>query len=124
MRHPTRTPSHRSGLPTATYPGLLEQLYARHTSISEGRADGDSRLLHVAIIDRLAANQRIAEGEGWTSLALERIGGMGRLMLRGVPTGTDRREVVPDWGPRQPSAASPSASASARGGSASGEERQ
>lgn len=82
------------------YPGPLEGLYARHTLISTGRAEGDSRLVHLAILDRLAANRRIAEAEGWTSLALERVGGIGRLRLRGIPATAERREVVPDWAPR------------------------
>jgi hypothetical protein len=82
------------------YPGPLERLYARHTLIATGRADGDSRLVHLAIIERLAANRRIAEGEGWTSLLLERVGGMGRLRLCGVRATAERREVVPDWAPR------------------------
>jgi CheY-like chemotaxis protein len=82
------------------YPGPLARLYARHTLIATGRADGDSRLVHLWIIERLAKNRRIAEGEGWTSLALERVGGMGRLQLWGVPPAGERREVVPDWAPR------------------------
>jgi hypothetical protein len=85
---------------TSHYPGPLEGLYARHTLIATGRADGDSRLVHLGIIGRLAANRRIAEGEGWTALALERVGGMGRLQLWGVPPTGERREVVPDWAPR------------------------
>ncbi|MFN2563855.1 MAG: hypothetical protein ABR499_02430 [Gemmatimonadaceae bacterium] len=82
------------------YPGPLELLYARHALIATGRADGDSRLVHLEILERLAANRRIAEGRGWTSLALERIAGMGRLRLWGVPAAADLREVVPDWAPR------------------------
>ncbi len=82
------------------YPGPLERLYARHMLIATGRADGDSRLLHLAIIERLAANRRIAEGEGWTDLAFERVAGMGRLRLWGVPPTRARREVVPDLAPR------------------------
>jgi len=82
------------------YPGPLERLYARHTLIATGRAEGDSRLVHLAIIDRLAANRRIAEAEGWTALALERLGGMGDLRLWGLAPSAERREVVPDWAPR------------------------
>jgi hypothetical protein len=82
------------------YPGPLDRLYLRHTLIATGRAEGDSRLVHLAIIDRLSANRRIAEGEGWTALALERVGDMGRLELWGVPAAAERREVVPDWAPR------------------------
>jgi hypothetical protein len=100
-----RTPGDRderlpTGAPVTHYPGPLERLYVRHTLIATGRADGDSRLLHLAIIERLGANRRIAEGEGWTDLALERVAGMGRLALWGVPPAGGRREVVPDWAPR------------------------
>jgi hypothetical protein len=86
--------------PMAEYPGPLEQLYRRHTLLATGRAEGDSRLAHVTILERLAANQRIAESEGWTSLAHERVAGMGQLRLWGVPAVAERREVVPDWAPR------------------------
>jgi hypothetical protein len=82
------------------YPGPLERLYARHTMIASGRAEGDSRLVHLAILERLAANQRIAEQQGWTALALERVAGMARLQLWGVPASAEGREVVPDWAPR------------------------
>jgi hypothetical protein len=68
--------------------------------IATGRVSGDSRLVHLAILERLGANQRIAEAEGWTSLALERVAGMGQLRLLGVPPAAERREVVPDWAPR------------------------
>jgi hypothetical protein len=88
---------HRS---TLNYPGPLEQLYARHAAIAAGRADGDSRLVHVRILDRLAANGRVAEGRGWTSLALERVGRMGQLRLAGIPAAGEGREVVPDWAAR------------------------
>ncbi len=80
--------------------GPLEQLYRRHALLAAGRAEGDSRLVHLAILQRLAANQRIAEDAGWTSLALERVAGMGQLRLWGVPAAAERREVVPDWAPR------------------------
>jgi hypothetical protein len=79
----------------SNYPGFLERLYARHTLISTGRADGDSRLVHRAIIERLAANRRIAEREGWTALALERVGSMGQLTLSGVPASAARRTARP-----------------------------
>lgn len=108
------TPSPSSGAPSAPrgddrrgverflshYPGPLERLYARHMLIATGREMGDSRLLHLAILDRLAANRRIAEEQGWTSLALQRIAGMGQLELWGVAAAGERREIVPDWAPR------------------------
>jgi hypothetical protein len=82
------------------YPGPLQRLYERHTLVSTGREEGDSRLLHLAIVERLAANRKIAARQGWTSLALERVGGSGRLELWGVPAAAERREIVPDWAPR------------------------
>jgi two-component system, cell cycle response regulator DivK len=97
-RPPSVLPEPPSG--SSDYPGPLERLYARHALISTGRRDGDSRLVHDAIIERLAANGRIAEDEGWTCLALERVAGMGQLRLCGVPSGAERRELVPDWAPR------------------------
>jgi hypothetical protein len=84
----------------SSYPGPLEQLYARHRLIATGRAEGDSHLVHLAILERLAANERVAVSEGWTALALERVAGMGRLRLSGIPAGTTGREIVPDWAPR------------------------
>lgn len=64
-----------------------ETLYARFDSFAEGRAHGDARRAHEALLDRLAANQRVAEAFGWTSCALERVGRMGRLSVWGVPPG-------------------------------------
>jgi hypothetical protein len=89
-----------AGALMSDYPGPLELLYARHTSIVTGRLAGDSRSVHLEILERLAANRRIAAGEGWTSLTLERVAGMGRLRLWGVPATAEGREVVPDWAPR------------------------
>ena len=84
----------------SSYLGPLEQLHVRHSLIATGRADGDSHLVHLAILERLAADRRVAENEGWTALALERVGGMGALRLCGLPPEAQRREVVPDWAPR------------------------
>jgi hypothetical protein len=79
----------------------LSTLYAQFDAIARGRDKyGDSGKAHTAILDRLAANRRDAEAAGWTALALERDGGLGRLRLVGlapdaVPSVT-RRTVVPD----------------------------
>jgi len=89
-----------TGADLSHYPGPLERLYARHTLVATGRVDGDSSIVHLAIIERLAANGRVAEQEGWTALALERVGGLGRLELWGIPAASGRRELVPDWSPR------------------------
>ena len=79
----------------------LRGLYDRFDEIA-ARLDssGDDWLAHVAILDRLAFNRRIAEAEGWTSLALERDGPCGRLHLFGIAPGTRLRALVPDsWSP-------------------------
>jgi CheY-like chemotaxis protein len=74
----------------------LEALHARHDLMSEGRAPGDSTAVHRAILERLAANRLAAEAHGWTSCALERVAGMGRLRLWGMPPAGGVRAVVPD----------------------------
>jgi hypothetical protein len=83
--------------PTFGLLGPLDVLYARHDALAEGRAPGDSTAVHNAILERLAANRLIAEARGWTSCALERVAGMGRLRLWGVPPADRGRAVVPDW---------------------------
>ena len=76
---------------------VLSRLYERFDAIVARRdKHGDSSLAHVAILDRLALNRRDAEAAGWTSLALERDGGLGRLRLCGVAPGTQLRARVPD----------------------------
>lgn len=82
----------------------LTRLYARFDAIAEGLAPGDSSAVHRAVLRRLAANQRTAEGLGWTACALERLGGSGRLLLYGVRSTGLPREVVPDWIPGSPEA--------------------
>ena len=84
----------------SSYPSPLERLYTRHNLLATGRAEGDSHLVHLAIVERLAANQAIAEGQGWTALSLERVAGMGDLRLSGLPAGAQVREIVPDLAPR------------------------
>ena len=79
----------------------LDMLYARFDAIARRGAPGDSTAAHEAVQDRLAANRAVAKSNGWTSLALERAGGIGRLRLWGVPPSHEDREVVPDWSPRE-----------------------
>jgi hypothetical protein len=59
------------------------------------------------VLDRLAANRRVAEALGWAAFALERQGGSGRIRLRGVRSAGLGREVVPDWIPRSPAEPAP-----------------
>jgi hypothetical protein len=75
----------------------LEMLYARCEAARHAHPDDDAWLAHAAVLDRLAANRRIAEAAGWTSCALEREGDAGRFRLIGVPPGTGMRTEVPDW---------------------------
>jgi hypothetical protein len=75
----------------------LETLYARFDAIATGRAPGSSLAAHQAVLDRLAANQRVAERQGWTSCALERVAGMGRLRVWGIPPAGPGRRLIPDW---------------------------
>ena len=79
-----------------------ETLYARFDAFAENRAQGGAWAAHEAVLDRLAANQRVAEAYGWTSCALERDGGLGRLRLFGVPPGDRLRAEVPDLSGREP----------------------
>jgi hypothetical protein len=77
----------------------LRTLYARFDAIAEGRAPGHSPSAHQAVLDRLAANQGVAQGLGWTECALERVGGRGRLIACGVRVPGGDREIIPDWVP-------------------------
>jgi hypothetical protein len=75
----------------------LDALHAH----ADALATGDDRLgrqwaAHAAVLDRLAAMRRAAEGAGWTSLALERDGPAERTKLFGVPPGESLRTEVPD----------------------------
>lgn len=85
----------------------LTSLYARFDAIAEGVVHGDSTAAHRAVLYRLACNRRTAEALGWTACALERQGGSGRLLLRGVRSGGLGREIVPDWIPRSPEPTEP-----------------
>lgn len=76
----------------------LETLYARFDAYAEGRAHGKGGwAAHEAVLDRLAANRRVAEAYGWTSCALERAGGTGRLRAFGLPASECQRRLIPDW---------------------------
>ena len=81
----------------------LNTLYARFDAIAKGRTPGDGRVAHEAVLDRLAANRRVAEARGWTSCALERLGEIGQLRLWGIPPSRRDRELVPDWPPQEQS---------------------
>ena len=75
----------------------LELLYAHFEILAHGRVASDGWAAHEAVLDRLAANKREAEANGWTSCALERAGANGRLRAWGVPPGSSQRHLIPDW---------------------------
>jgi hypothetical protein len=74
----------------------LERLYNRRESMTNGGSHGAGWSAHAAILDRLAANQRVAESLGWTSCAIEREG-EGRFQAWGIPPDDTRRHPIPDW---------------------------
>ena len=74
----------------------LEILYSRSEAVQNGGSHGAGWSAHAAIMDRLEANQRVAQLLGWTSCAIERLG-RGRFKAWGVPPGDSRRWRIPDW---------------------------
>lgn len=74
----------------------LDRLYQRFNAIAEGRAPGNSSAAHRSVTERLEFNQRRAAALGWVGFVLERVGGSGRLELRGRPAANRDRELVPD----------------------------
>jgi hypothetical protein len=75
----------------------LEALHVRLEKRTESAVRSDAWAAHQAVLDRLAANVRVAEDQGWTSCAIERAGGAGRFAAWGLPPGQRRRHAVPDW---------------------------
>ncbi|HJU90413.1 MAG TPA: hypothetical protein VJ672_13540 [Gemmatimonadaceae bacterium] len=76
----------------------LEVLYARLDARTDNRVRSDTWAAHAAVLDRLAANIRIARARGWKSCAVERVERVGRFNGWGVPPGHSERHPVPDWG--------------------------
>ena len=74
----------------------LETLYERCESVKNGGSHGAGWSAYAAILDRLAANQRVAQSLGWTSCAIER-SGVGRFSAWGMPPGEYQRHPIPDW---------------------------
>ena len=73
---------------------------ARVVARGESRVASDAWAAHVAVLDRLAANVRVAESHGWTSCAIERVDGATCFSAWGVPPGGVERHPVPDWSTR------------------------
>ena len=78
-------------------PESLRSLQERVDTRAESRACSDGWAAHEAVLDRLAANVRVAQMRGWTSCAIERVDGATRFSAWGVPPGECERHPVPDW---------------------------
>jgi hypothetical protein len=80
----------------------LSVLHARVDAIVEGHTPGDCFAARRAIVDRVAANRRLAEALGWTGQASRRRGGSrgasGRRQYRGRPP-AERRSIGGDTTP-------------------------
>jgi hypothetical protein len=75
----------------------LESLQSKSDTRAESRTASDGWAAHEAVLDRLAANVRVAQAHGWTSCAIERVDDAARFTAWGVPPGECQRHVVPDW---------------------------
>ena len=71
----------------------LESLQAR----IDGGVPSAAWGAHEAVLDRLAANVRVAQSYGWTSCAIERVDGARQFNAWGVPPGDCQRHPIPDW---------------------------
>lgn len=75
----------------------LESLQDRVDARTGTGSASDAWGAHAAVLDRLAANVRVAESYGWTSCAIERVEGAARFSAWGVPPGDCQRHPIPDW---------------------------
>lgn len=75
----------------------LRSLQERVDARAESRVRSDRWAAHEAVLDRLAANVRVAQIHGWTSCAIERVDGSARFSAWGVPPGQCERHPIPDW---------------------------
>jgi hypothetical protein len=82
----------------------LESLQATADARADSRVSSDGWAAHEAVLDRLAANVRVAERYGWTSCAIERVDGAPHFTAWGVPPGDCERHLVPDWSSQPPDA--------------------
>ena len=75
----------------------LRSLQDRVDARAESRVRSDGWAAHEAVLDRLAANVRVAQMSGWTSCAIERADGATHFSAWGVPPGQYERHPIPDW---------------------------
>ena len=75
----------------------LESLQTRVDARRESGVSSDAWAAHAAVLDRLAANVRVARSSAWTSCAIERVDGATQFSAWGVPPGDCERHPIPDW---------------------------
>jgi|SRR5689334_8645934 hypothetical protein len=75
----------------------LESLHARSRARVASRVSCDGWSAHGAVLDRLAANVRVARSYGWTSCVIARSDASARFGASGVPPGEESRHPIPDW---------------------------
>ena len=78
----------------------LESLRALQVKVgarADSRVPSDGWAAHEAVLDRLAANIRVAESRGWTSCAIERVDQAPHFNAWGVPPKGFERYPIPDW---------------------------
>ena len=78
----------------------LQSLESLHTQVAARRESGvssDAWAAHAAVLDRLAANVRVARSSAWTSCAIERVDNAAHFNAWGVPPGDCERHPIPDW---------------------------
>ena len=75
----------------------LESLQAQVDARAGSRVSSDRWAAHEAVLDRLAANVRVAQSYGWASCAIERVDGATPFNAWGVPPGDCERHPIPDW---------------------------
>jgi hypothetical protein len=75
----------------------LESLQSKAETRADSRTASDGWAAHACVMDRLAANVRVAQARGWTSCAIERIDDAQQFSAWGVPPGECQRHPIPDW---------------------------
>jgi hypothetical protein len=75
----------------------LESLQVKVGARADSRMPSDGWAAHEAVLDRLAANIRVAESHGWTSCAIERVDQAPHFNAWGVPPNECVRHPIPDW---------------------------
>jgi hypothetical protein len=69
----------------------LQALQAKVEARADTRVPSERWAAHEAVLDRLAANVRLAESRGWTSCAIERVDKAAHFNAWGLPPGDCER---------------------------------